>query len=302
MKKENFFKANINEAELHKFLQNELDEEERERFLEALDDENFSLLDGEIRKGAWYDTSDEYFFCSIIRDYDTSETLFKDQKAYEMIDNFKYNFNKSIYEDSSSENTQEYIFQAKKEVWDNYAKFLKDLALDLARWYRFDEFKTQEQNAILEKISEICDECKDEFGDDDKLNYDATAFTLSKGRTKVKNDERVEIIELIKRAKDALSELKKFIKKNILSGVKGHLSKETPVSEIEKFLKENSHSEVNDLLDSHSEVSDLLKKAEKLLKENEENKIFNSNNDVNFEYLYDNDLFYRTPGERDIEL
>lgn len=48
MKKENFFKANINEAELNKFLENELDEQERERFTKILNNENFSLLDNEI--------------------------------------------------------------------------------------------------------------------------------------------------------------------------------------------------------------------------------------------------------------
>ncbi len=203
---------------------------------------------------------------------------------------------KSIYEDSSSEEVQECIFKTKKEVWGQYAKFLKDLA-----WWRFHpcKFETQEQRELYFQITEICDEyCFDDGEFKNNLKYDKTAYC----EVGVINDERVEMIKLINAAKRILSELKKFIKKNILSEVKGHLSKETPVSEIEKFLKENSHSKVNDLLDSHSEVSDLLKKAEKLLKENEENKIFNSNNDVNFEYLYDNDLFYRTPSDRDKEL
>ena len=281
MESKNIFKANIIVSELDDFFE-ELDKETEKRFLDILNKENFSLVDGELSQNAWDIDSDEAFFCNLIRTYEQKENLFDENTCYEMIDNFSREYNMNLYKNDDSKSTQERIFQAKKEVWEQYAKFLKDLALDLARWYRLDEFKTQEQNAILEKISEICDECKDEYGDDDKLNYDATAFTL--------NDERVEIIELIKRAKGALSELKKLIKKNILSEVKGFLFKETPVSEIEKFLKENSHSEVNDLLE----------KAERLLKENEENEIFNDENDVNFEYLYDNNLFYRARKQREI--
>ena len=58
--KTNFFKTNINEAELNKFLQNELDEQERGRFTKILNDENFSLLDNEIKNPrAWDCDSDE---------------------------------------------------------------------------------------------------------------------------------------------------------------------------------------------------------------------------------------------------
>lgn len=279
-KMENIFKANIIVSELSDFFE-ELNDETEKRFLDILNKENFSLADGELSQNAWDIDSDEAFFCNLIRTYEQKENLFDENTCYEMIDNFSREYNMNLYKNDDSKSTQERIFRAKKEVWEQYAKFLKDLALDLARWYRLDEFKTQEQNAILEKISEICDECKDEWGDDDKLNYDATAFTL--------NDERVEIIELIKRAKNALSELKELIKENTLSEVKELLFKETPISEIEEFLEENYHSE----------VYDLLEKAEKLLKRNSENKIFIDNN-ISFEYLYDNNLFYRARKQREI--
>lgn len=287
MESKNIFKANIIVSELGDFFE-ELDDETEKRFLDILNKENFSLVDSELSPSAWDYNSDEAFFCNLIRTYEQKENLFDENTCYEMIDNFSREYNMNLYKNDDSERTQRSIYNAKIDIWDNYAKFLKNFAW----WYSVTEFK--EQNALLDELSEICAE----FDDISRLDYDVTVFT-SMGKVKMINNERVDVIALITRAKDALSELKKFIKKNILSEVKGHLSKETPVSEIEKFLKENSHSEVNDLLDSHSEVSDLLKKAEKLLKNNQENEIF-INNDISFEYLYDNNLFYRARKQREI--
>ena len=287
MESKNIFKANIIVSELGDFFE-ELDNETEKRFLNILNKENFSLADGELSQNAWDIDSDEAFFCNLIRTYEQKENLFDENTCYEMIDNFSREYNMNLYKNDDSERTQRSIYNAKIDIWDNYTKFLENLAW----WYSVTEFK--EQNALLDELSEICAE----FDDESRLEYDVTVFT-SMGKVKMMNNERVDVIALIARAKDALSELKKFIKKSILSKVKGHLFKETPVSEIEKFLKENSHSEVNDLLDSHSEIGDLLKKAEKLLKNNQENEIF-INNDISFEYLYDNNLFYRARKQREI--
>ncbi len=286
MKKENFFKANINEAELNNLLDN-INQEGQERFLKILDNENFFVPEGRIIAGRFYPDADIVFFCGTIRKFEQRESLFKDKKANEMIDEFSRKYNMSLYEDDPCERIQKNILHARMRVWSEYADFLQVLR----RWYSVTKLETQEQNKLLEKIGGICAE----FESEDDLSYVKVAYAFGKGRLIIRNDERVDVIALITRAKDALSELKKFIKKNILSEVKGHLSKETPVSEIEKFLKENSHSEVNDLLDSHSEVSDLLKKAEKLLKNNQENEIF-IDNDVSFKYLFDNNLIYRFRG------
>ena len=287
MESKNIFKANIIVSELGDFFE-ELNDETEKRFLNILNKENFSLVDSELSPSAWDYDSDEAFFCNLIRTYEQKENLFDENTCYEMIDNFSREYNMNLYKNDDSEHTQRSIYNAKIDIWDNYTKFLENLAW----WYSVTEFK--EQNALLDELSEICAE----FDDISRLDYDVTVFT-SMGKVKMMNNERVDVIALITRAKDALSELKKFIKKSILSKVKGHLSKETPVSEIEKFLKENSHSEVNDLLDSHSEIGDLLKKAEKLLKNNQENEIF-INNDISFEYLYDNNLFYRARKQREI--
>lgn len=283
MKNENFFKANINEAELNNLLDN-INQEGQERFLKILDNEKFFVPEGRIIAQRFYPNTNIVFFCGTIREFEQRESLFKDKKANEMIDDFSYKYNMSLYEDDPCERIQKNILHARMRVWREYADFLQVLR----RWYSVTKI---EQNKLLEKIGGICAE----FESEDDLSYVKVAYAPGKGRLIIRNDERVDVIALITRAKDALSELKKFIKKNILSEVKGHLSKETPVSEIEKFLKENSHSEVNDLLDSHSEVSDLLKKAEKLLKNNQENEIF-INNDVSFKYLFYNNLIYRFRG------
>lgn len=286
MKKENFFKSNLNEDELPSFLA-ELDDDEQKRFLKILDNEKFFVPQGRIIAQRFYPDADTVFFCGTIRRFERRGELFKNEKANEIneiIDDFSYKYNMSLYEDDAYERIQKNILHARMRVWSEYADFLQVLR----RWYSVTKL---EQNALLDELSEICAE----FESEDDLSYVKVAYAPGKGRLIIRNDERVDVIALITRAKDALSELKKFIKKNILSEVKGHLSKETPVSEIEKFLKENSHSEVNDLLDSHSEVSDLLKKAEKLLKNNQENEIF-INNDVSFKYLFDNNLIYRFRG------
>ena len=259
------------------------------RFSDILNKENFSLADGELSQNAWDIDSDEAFFCNLIRTYEQKENLFDENTCYEMIDNFSRKYNMSLYEDDPCERIQKNILHARMRVWSEYADFLQVLR----RWYSVSWYSVTkiEQNKLLKKIGGICAE----FESEDDLSYIKVAYAPGKGRLIIRNDERVDVIALITRAKDALSELKKFIKKNILSEFKGHLSKETPVSEIEKFLKENSHSEVNDLLDSHSEVSDLLKKAEKLLKNNQENEVF-IDNDVSFKYLFDNNLIYRFRG------
>ncbi len=288
MKKENFYKANINEAELNEFLES-LAQNEQKRFLKILDNEKFFVPQGRIIAQRFYPDADTVFFCGTIRKFEQRESLFKDKKANEIIDDFSYKYNMSLYEDDAYERIQKNILHARMRVWSEYADFLQILR----RWYSVSWYSVTkiEQNKLLEKIGGICAE----FESKDDLSYVKVAYAPGKGRLIIRNDERVDVIALITRAKDALSELKKFIKKNILSEAKGHLSKETPVSEIEKFLKENSHSEVNDLLASHSEVSDLLKKAEKLLKNNQENEIF-INNDVSFKYLFDNNLIYRFCG------
>ena len=161
---------------------------------------------------------------------------------------------------SENDFTQEIIFKAKKEVWGQYAKFLKDLA-----WWRFHtcNFETQEQRELYFQITEICDEyCFDDGEFKNKLKYDKTAYN----EVGVINDERVEMIKLINAVKRILSELK-------------------------ELLKENTHSKVNELLE----------RAESLLKNNAENKIF-IDNDITFNYIFDNEIapFSRNKKAREI--
>lgn len=251
MESKNIFKANIIVSELDDFFE-ELDEETEERFLNILNKENFSLADGEISCNAWNIDSDEAFFCNLIRTYEQKENLFDENTCYEMIDNFSREYNINLYKNDDSERTQRSIYNAKIDIWDNYTKFLENLAW----WYSVTEFK--EQNALLDELSEICAE----FDDISRLDYDVTVYT-SMGKVKMMNDERVDVIALITRAKPILNELQKT--------TKGYY------------------------------ISELLEKAEKLLKRNSENKIFIDNN-INFEYLYDNNLFYRAPGMRAKEI
>ncbi len=251
MESKNIFKANIIVSELGDFFE-ELDNETEKRFLNILNKENFSLADGELSQNAWDIDSDEAFFCNLIRTYEQKENLFDENTCYEMIDNFSREYNMNLYKNDDSERTQRSIYNAKIDIWDNYTKFLENLAW----WYSVTEFK--EQNALLDELSEICAE----FDDESRLEYDVTVFT-SMGKVKMMNNERVDVIALIARAKPILNELQKT--------TKGYY------------------------------IGELLEKAEKLLKRNSENKIFIDNN-INFEYLYDNNLFYRAPGMRAKEI
>lgn len=248
MESKNIFKANINEAELNELLNN-INTEGQERFLKILDNEKFFVPQGKIIAPHYYPDADIIFFCDTIRRFEQRENLFKDKKANEMIDDFSYKYNMSLYEDDACERIQKNILHARMRVWSEYTNFLQALR----RWYSVTKL---EQNKLLEKIGEICAG----FASEDDLSYVKVAYAPGKGKIIIRNDERADVIVLITRAKDALSE-------------------------IEKFLKENSHSE----------VSDLLKKAEKLLKNNQENEIF-INNDVSFKYLFDNNLIYRFRG------
>ncbi len=191
-----------------------------------------------------------------------SKNIFKENICYEMIDEFAYKYNINLYRNDDSKSTQEIIFKAKKEVWGQYAKFLKDLA-----WWRFHlcNFETQEQRELYFQITEICDEyCFDDGEFQNNLKYDKTAYN----EVGVINDERVEMIKLINAVKRILSELK-------------------------ELLKENHHSKVK--------VNELLERAERLLKNNAENKIF-IDNDINFNYIFDNEIapFSRNKKAREI--
>lgn len=271
--KTNFFKANINEAELNK-LENELDEQERERFTKILNDENFSLLDNEIKNPrAWDCDSDEIFFCDIVRNYETR--LFNDKKAYAhaMIVNFAYNFAYKhclrLYRDDESERMQRSIFNAKKAVWEEYAQFLKELA----RWrYHPSRIKTQEQKELFSQIIELCYEyC---FGDNEfrsMLNYERFAFSRIENKIiTLINDNRIDMIELIEKSAHLLSEIEKTLTS---------ISVDELLSEIDKT-------------DRSLNIHELLELAKSLLKRNSKHKIF-TNNDVDFKYIYDNDIFLR---------
>lgn len=267
----NFFKANINEAELNK-LENELDEQERERFTKILNNENFSLLDNEIKNPrAWDCDSDEIFFCDIVRNYENrlfndKNRLFNDKKAYKMTASFSYKYCMRLYEYDESECMQRSIFDAKKSVWKEYVRFLKELA----RWrYHPSRIKTQEQKELFSQITEICDEyCFDDGEFKNNLNYDKTAFSY--GEVGVINDERVNLIELIEKSAHLLSEIEKTLTS---------ISVDELLSEIDKT-------------DRSLNIHELLELAKSLLKRNSKHKIF-TNNNINFKYLYDNDIFLR---------
>lgn len=273
--KTNFFKTNINEAELNKFLQNELDEQERGRFTKILNDENFSLLDNEIKNPrAWDCDSDEIFFCNIVRNYENrlfndKNRLFNNKKAYKMIASFSYKYCMRLYEYDESECMQRSIFDAKKAVWNEYARMLKELA----RWrYHPSRIKTQEQKKLFSQIIELCDEyCYGDGKFKSMLNYERFAFSTTKNKkVEVINDNRVNLIELIKKSAHLLSEIEKTLTS---------ISVDELLSEIDKT-------------DRSLNIHELSELAKSLLKRNSKHKIF-TNNDVNFKYIYDNDIFLR---------
>lgn len=272
--KTNFFKANINEAELNEFLENELDEQERERFTKILNDENFSLLDNEIKNPrAWDCDSDEAFFCDIVRKYKNKlfndNRLFNDKKIYAMTANFAYKHCMRLYENDESECMQRSIFNAKKAVWNEYARVLKELA----RWrYHPSRIKTQEQKKLFSQIIELCDEyCYADGKFKSMLNYERFAFSTTKNKkVEVINDNCVNLIELIKKSAHLLSEIEKTLTS---------ISVDELLSEIDKT-------------DRSLNIHELLELAKSLLKRNIKNKIF-TNNNINFKYLYDNDIFLR---------
>lgn len=264
----NFFKANINEAELNKFLQNELDEQERKRFTKILNDENFSLLDNEIKNPrAWDCDSDEIFFCNIVRNY--KNRLFNDKKAYKITASFSYKYCMRLYENDESESMQRSIFDAKKAVWEEYAEFLKELA----RWrYHPSRIKTQEQKDLFSQIIELCNEyCYGDGKFKSMLNYERFAFSTKK--VEVINDNRMNLIELIKKSAHLLSEIEKTLTS---------ISVDELLSEIDKT-------------DRSLNIHELLELAKSLLKRNSRHKIF-TNNNINFKYIYDNDIFLRFLG------
>lgn len=264
--KTNFFKETINEAELSKFLE-ELDEKTTHKFLKILNDKNFSLADGELGCNAWNIDSDEIFFCNIVRNY--KNRLFNDKKAYKMIASFSYKYCMRLYEYDESERMQRSIFDAKKAVWNEYARILKELA----RWrYHPSRIKTQEQKELFSQIIELCDEyCYGDGKFRSMLNYERFAFSTTKNKkVEMINDNRVNLIELIEKSAHLLSEIEKTLTS---------ISVDELLSEIDKT-------------DRSLNIHELLELAKSLLKRNSKHKIF-TNNDVNFKYIYDNDIFLR---------
>ena len=61
MKKENFFKANINETKLNELLES-LAQNEQKRFLEILDNENFFVPEGRIIAPRFYPNTERKSF------------------------------------------------------------------------------------------------------------------------------------------------------------------------------------------------------------------------------------------------
>lgn len=264
----NFFKTSINEAELSKFLE-ELDEKTTHKFLKILNDKKFSLADGELSCNAWNIDSDEIFFCDIVRNYENKNRLFNDKKAYKMIASFSYKYCMRLYEYDNSECMQRSIFDAKKAVWKEYVRFLKELA----RWrYHPSRIKTQKQKELFSQIIELCDEyCYADGKFKSMLNYERCAFSTTKNKkVEVINDNRVNLIELIKKSAHLLSEIEKTLTS---------ISVDELLSEIDKT-------------DRSLNIHELLELAKSLLKRNSKHKIF-TNNDVDFKYVYDNDIFLR---------
>lgn len=158
------------------------------------------------------------------------------------------------------------IFDTKKAVWSEYARFLKELAwwcLIKNLYCRLD--LTQEQNQLLDKLSKIY------------ANYDANLYKLDyESQKKYRlNNKRVNMIKLITRAKSVLSEFEKTL---------------INISSIDELLSELDNK--NRSLNIH-ELSEL---AKSLLEKNQKNEIF-IDNDINFEYLLKNNLFYCLPAD-----
>ena len=259
MKKENFFKANLNESELSNFLVN-LNESEQERFLEILNDESFNLDDlseiGEedasvhnLHVDCWRNS---WFFVYYVRAYRDCE-IFTPQ-AMKVIDDCAYRYNLTLY----AKYYENYLEDEDKmlpffKVWDEYADFIRkvnkyitdELEIDVAGYESDDN--EDDFTVALEDFKEDIDEYYNSRSLDYFKKISAINFRL--------NEMRINIVETIIIIEELLCD----------------------------FVDEYEHK-ISDL----EKAQELIKKANKLIENAQEGAIVN--NCVNFKWIYDNDL------------
>lgn len=259
MKKENFFKANLNESELPSFLA-ELNDDEQERFVEILNDESFNLDDlnelGEedasvhnLHVDCWRNS---WFFVYYVRAYRDCE-IFTPQ-AMKVIDDCAYRYNLALY----AKYYETYLEDSDKmlpffKVWDEYADFIRkvnkyitdELEIDVAG-YESDDDEDDFTIALKDFKDDI-----DEYYNPRSLDYfkkiSAINFRL--------NEMRINIVETIIIIEELLCD----------------------------FADEYEHK-ISDL----EKAQELIKKANKLIENAQQGAIVN--NCVNFKWIYDNNL------------
>ena len=286
MKNANFFKANINEAELPKFLAelNEIDG--------ACVD--FSYIDID-------DTSNEWFFANIVRSRDVEEKLFT-KEAREIIDNYAAEYNITLYRDDESDSAQKVILKAEKNVWGEYTSYIKSVIeyFYFSAYRLYTESDYAEQRNMFERLDSkiskyqyIYYEIDDDFYEDLHIApenfelYEEIAPYEMKNlgenkihtyRWKYLNDNRIDVVKAVKEIRKAVNDL------NV---------------ELDKFLNVcDDEQEVEGInMCQKPRLANFNKVADELIKKAEIDCAL-IDNKPNFKYIYDEEV---APFERDFE-
>ena len=263
MKKENFFKANLNESELPSFLA-ELDDDEQERFLEILNNENFELVNEVVST-----CEDEWFFANAVIAYDYERKLFTKQ-TYDVIDDYAYNYNLALYE-NAGEPASYGKRVATNQVWQEYTNFIVDIA-DCFE-YKYKVAKDAGDNKLIEIFDEITVELDDFFYSGD-LEY----FKCDSYHNYTINKNRVDVI-------DAITKIKEFAQRY------GNMI------DIELYFSD-AVVEPDYNFQACPSAQKIITQADELLKKAENGAIID--NSVSFKWLFDNDMICRYKQDREL--
>lgn len=263
MKKENFFKANLNESELPSFLA-ELDDDEQERFLEILNSESFELVNVEVAA-----CEDEWFFANAVIAYDYERKLFAEQ-TYDVIDEYAYNYNVALYE-NAGEPASYGKRVATNQVWQEYTNFIVDIA-DCFE-YKHKVAKDAGDNKLIEIFDEITDELDDFFYSGD-LEY----FKCDSYHNWTINENRVDVI-------DAITKIKEFAQRY------------GDMIDIELYFSD-AVVEPDYNFQACPSAQKIITQADELLKKAENGAIID--NSVSFKWLFDNDMICRDKQDREL--
>ena len=264
MKKENIFKQNLVESELPKFLDEMLDEQEQERFLEILTIENFNLDNEAVAT-----CEDEWFFAYHVLAYPEREKLFTEY-ALELIYDYAYRYNLALYENAGEPASYDKRV-ATNQVWQEYINFIVYIA-DCFE-YKYKVAKDAGDNKLIEIFDEITAELDDFlcFGNLEYFNCDSYHnWTI--------NENRVDVI-------DAITEIKEFAQRY------GNMI------DIELYFSD-AVAEPDYNFQACPSAQKIITQADELLKKAENGAIID--NSVSFKWLFDNDMICRDKQDREL--